>query len=67
MWYYFQIDMVDIKTAFERLYGKSLKSWIKVGIYLCIWYILLILSVLQGDTSGHYKHALYALVGEQRS
>ena len=46
---YFQIDMADIKTAFERMYGKSLKSWIK------------------GDTSGHYKHALYALVGEQRS
>ncbi|KAH8309967.1 hypothetical protein KR067_010868, partial [Drosophila pandora] len=44
-----EIDMVDIKVAFERLYGKTLKSWIK------------------GDTSGHYKHALYALVGEQRS
>ncbi|XP_033241443.1 annexin B11 isoform X1 [Drosophila pseudoobscura] len=44
-----EIDMSDIKVAFERLYGKSLKSWIK------------------GDTSGHYKHALYALVGEQRS
>ncbi|KAH8409206.1 hypothetical protein KR009_010701, partial [Drosophila setifemur] len=44
-----EIDMTDIKGAFERLYGKSLKSWIK------------------GDTSGHYKHALYALVGEQRS
>ncbi|TDG39577.1 hypothetical protein AWZ03_014003 [Drosophila navojoa] len=44
-----EIDLADIKVAFERLYGKSLKSWIK------------------GDTSGHYKHALYALVGEQRS
>ncbi|XP_030379324.1 annexin B11 isoform X1 [Scaptodrosophila lebanonensis] len=44
-----EIDMADIKVAFERLYGKSLKSWIK------------------GDTSGHYKHALYALVGEERS
>ncbi|XP_058984111.1 annexin B11 isoform X1 [Musca domestica] len=44
-----EIDMADIKAAFERMYGKSLKSWIK------------------GDTSGHYKHALYALVGEQRS
>ncbi|XP_059223453.1 annexin B11 isoform X2 [Stomoxys calcitrans] len=44
-----EIDMGDIKVAYERMYGKSLKSWIK------------------GDTSGHYKHALYALVGEQRS
>ncbi|XP_039960506.1 annexin B11 isoform X1 [Bactrocera tryoni] len=44
-----EIDLADIKAQFERIYGKSLKSWIK------------------GDTSGHYKHALYALVGEQRS
>ncbi|XP_004520906.1 annexin B11 isoform X1 [Ceratitis capitata] len=44
-----EIDLADIKAQFERMYGKSLKSWIK------------------GDTSGHYKHALYALVGEQRS
>ncbi|XP_062140575.1 annexin B11 isoform X2 [Drosophila sulfurigaster albostrigata] len=44
-----EIDLADIKVAYERLYGKSLKSWIK------------------GDTSGHYKHALYALIGEQRS
>ncbi|XP_059616229.1 annexin B11 isoform X2 [Phlebotomus argentipes] len=44
-----EIDLADIKTTFERLYGKSLKSWIK------------------GDTSGHYKHALYALIGEERS
>ncbi|CAO1417280.1 unnamed protein product [Diamesa hyperborea] len=42
-------DMVDIKEAFQRLYGKSLKSFIK------------------GDTSGDYKHALYALIGENRS
>ncbi|XP_031627215.1 annexin B11 isoform X2 [Contarinia nasturtii] len=44
-----EIDLNDIKVAFERLYGKSLRSWIK------------------GDTSGHYKHALYVLIGEQRS
>ena len=44
-----EIDMMDIKDAFQRKYGKSLKSFIK------------------GDTSGHYKHALYALIGEDRS
>jgi annexin A7/11 len=44
-----EIDMQDIKAAFEQTFGKSLKSWIK------------------GDTSGHYKHALYALTGETRS
>lgn len=44
-----EIDLEDIKIVYEKLYGKSLKSWIK------------------GDTSGHYKHALYALIGEQRS
>jgi len=61
--------MTDIKVAFERLYGKSLKSWIKVRyIYLSISiFYNHIKSYLQGDTSGHYKHALYALVGEQRS
>ncbi|GAB0087118.1 Annexin [Sergentomyia squamirostris] len=44
-----EIDLADIKTTFERLYGKSLRSWIK------------------GDTSGHYKHALYVLIGEEKS
>jgi annexin A7/11 len=43
-----EIDMTDIKSEFQRYYGKSLKSFIS------------------GDTSGHYKHALYALVGENR-
>lgn len=44
-----EIDMVEIKEAFERIFNESLKSMIK------------------GDTSGSYKHALYALIGEQRS
>jgi annexin A7/11 len=44
-----EIDLEDIKEAFLRKYGKTLKSFIK------------------GDTSGHYKHALYALTGENRS
>lgn len=44
-----EIDMEDIKEAFMRKFGKTLKSFIK------------------GDTSGHYKHALYALIGENRS
>jgi annexin A7/11 len=44
-----EIDMVDIKEAFQQKYGKPLKSFIK------------------GDTSGDYKHALYALIGENRS
>lgn len=25
-----EVDLNDIKVAFERLYGKSLRSWIKV-------------------------------------
>ncbi|KAL7028246.1 hypothetical protein ACKWTF_005774 [Chironomus riparius] len=44
-----EIDMTEIKEAFERLFGESLKTMIK------------------GDTSGAYKYALYALIGEQRS
>lgn len=90
-----EIDLNDIKVAFERLYGKSLRSWIKVRSQIQ-WYLRvkviytkqnllnlqkfyrkknvrkittnLFRSIqLQGDTSGHYKHALYALIGEQRS
>lgn len=44
-----EVDMMDVKEAFQRKFGKTLKSFIK------------------GDTSGHYKHALYALIGEDRS
>ncbi|KAG5683034.1 hypothetical protein PVAND_012341 [Polypedilum vanderplanki] len=44
-----EIDMGEIKEAFQRLFGESLRDMIK------------------GDTSGSYKHALYALIGEQRS
>lgn len=41
-----EIDMTEIKEAFQRLFNESLKDCIK------------------GDTSGDYKHALYALIGE---
>ncbi|XP_077302772.1 annexin B11-like isoform X2 [Arctopsyche grandis] len=40
-----EVDMEDIKEAFEAKYGKSLQSWI------------------EGDTSGHYKKCLLALIG----
>lgn len=63
-----EIDLNDIKSAFEQKYGKSLRSWIKVG--LIIFFLQLFsfhAATLQGDTSGHYKHALYVLIGEQRS
>lgn len=43
-----EIDMTEIKEAFERLFGESLKACIR------------------GDTSGDYKHGLYALIGENR-
>lgn len=44
-----EIDMADIKDAFQAKYGKSLRSFIG------------------SDTSGDYKHALYALIGEKKS
>jgi annexin A7/11 len=40
-----EIDLGDIKEAFEAKYGKSLESWVK------------------GDTSGDYKKALIAILG----
>lgn len=44
-----EIDMTEIKEAFARLFGESLRECIK------------------GDTSGDYKAALYALIGETKS
>lgn len=35
-----EIDLGDIKEAFQNKYGKSLESWIKVCAYIysrCIW------------------------------
>lgn len=29
-----EIDLNDIKAAFERKYGKSLRSWIKVNTFV---------------------------------
>lgn len=43
-----EIDLQDIKIAFERKYGKTLRSYVS------------------GDTSGDYKYALYALMGENK-
>ena len=28
-----EIDLGDIKEAFQEMYGKSLESWIKVNIF----------------------------------
>lgn len=44
-----EIDLLDIKDTFEKLFNDSLRNWIK------------------GDTSGHYKHALYVMIGENKS
>lgn len=44
-----EIDMTEIKGAFERIFKETLKSFIK------------------GDTSGDYKHAIYVLIGENKS
>lgn len=67
-----EIDLNDIKTAFEQKYGKSLRSWIKVRAEMFFSslsnsYFIYEKKLLQGDTSGHYKHALYVLTGEQRT
>lgn len=31
-----EIDLGDIKEAFEAKYGKSLESWVKVSFFLLI-------------------------------
>lgn len=30
-----EIDLGDIKVAFEKKYGKSLESWITVSFFVC--------------------------------
>lgn len=32
-----EIDLGDIKVAFEQQYGKSLESWIKVNLHYLIF------------------------------
>lgn len=41
-----EIDLGDIKKAFEERYGKSLESWIAVCIYfLLLFYVLWNLNI----------------------
>lgn len=66
-----EIDMMDIKEEYQRKYKESLRDAIKgdtSGKYL------LLLDQITLQTyftivffSGHYKHALYVLIGENRS
>ncbi len=65
-----EVDMVEIKTEFEKTYGKSLEKFIKVKFTGCCtsqWallsYSLFNYATLQDDTSGSYKEALIALIG----
>lgn len=49
-----EIDLGDIKEAFQNKYGKSLESWIKVRSFLQVIYPLLI----------HKTHILLNMVSE---
>ena len=44
-----EIDLGDIKEAFQEMYGKSLESWIKVNIFcfiVCFKCVELILCMI---------------------
>lgn len=64
-----EIDMMDVKDEFVRYYGKTLKSFIKGDTSgKCIWFMYdLSMNIFFVSIAGHYKHALYALIGENRS
>lgn len=66
-----EIDLADVKIAFQKKYNKTLRSFIQV-INCTINRIFNITKhntflYFQGDTSGHYKHALYHIIGETAS
>eukprot|EP00042_Codosiga_hollandica_P034613 m.244013 g.244013 ORF g.244013 m.244013 type:complete len:588 (-) comp54451_c0_seq4:185-1948(-) len=62
-----EIDMTEIKAAFQRMYGKSLAEWIKVRLVApwLSWSLFSPLFETQDDTSGDYRKLLLALIGEQ--
>lgn len=47
-----EIDLGDIKKAFEERYGKSLESWIAV----CIYFLLLFLCFME------FKYLMHSLI-----
>lgn len=60
-----EIDLGDIKQAFEKKYGKSLAEFVKVNVNL-MWVNLLVKKIdfhLQNDTSGDYKKCLLSVIG----
>lgn len=65
-----EIDLMDIKEAYERKYKESLKAAIK-GDTSGIMSVACLASDLSHQTfcsiTGHYRHALYALIGEYGS
>ena len=58
-----EIDMKQIKEEFQKIYSKSMESFIKVNNELLFANELNIL-ILKGDCSGDYKRALLCLVGD---
>lgn len=69
-----EIDMLDIRQEYLRLYGKSLYTQISVSSTihailtvkassLCAYYVMRFLCVAQGDASGDYKKLLLKLCG----
>lgn len=61
-----EVDMVEIKEAFYHKYGRTLKSFIKVGTLNLAAFrkSIDIVFEFQGYALGHYLYALYALIGE---
>lgn len=53
-----EIDLGDIKEAFQNKYGKSLESWIKVGFAQTIPQSTKILSKIYGFS---FRLILYSL------
>lgn len=66
-----EIDLMDIKEEYQRTYNEPLKAAIKGDtsgeewIFCCLWKKKRkCLTRTSFSSTGHYRHALYALIGE---
>jgi annexin A7/11 len=62
-----ELDLGNIKRTFEKMFNKTLYSAVKVSFVMLFLLSLTFLNTIyssQSETSGDYKRALLALIGD---